>query len=122
MESNNRKRACSGSRAGGGSKPGSCSRTSEMISAGCTKIYTHTSSNTLAQRKELAKALAMLRPGDTIVVWKLDRLRTSIKDLLSTMTLLYKQGIGFKSLTDNIDTTMSGGNQDTTPLLHYAPC
>jgi DNA invertase Pin-like site-specific DNA recombinase len=59
----------------------------------------------------LEKALSLLRPGDTFVVWKLDCLGTSIKELLATMTILAEQGIGFKSLTDNIDTTTSGGKQ-----------
>jgi DNA invertase Pin-like site-specific DNA recombinase len=79
--------------------------------AGCIKIFTDTISNAKAERKELNKALAALRPGDTFVVWKLDRLGTSIKALVRTLTLLEEQGSEFKSLTDTIDTTTSGGKQ-----------
>jgi Resolvase, N terminal domain len=59
------------------------------------------------------------RRRDTLVVWKLDRLGTSVKELIATMNFLAEQGIGFKSLTDNIDTTTSGGNRYTRLLLHY---
>jgi DNA invertase Pin-like site-specific DNA recombinase len=77
----------------------------------CSKIYTDTAGDAKAQRKELEKALSSLRPGDTFVVWKLDRLGTSIKELVATMTFLAEQGIGFQSLTDAIDTTTRGGVQ-----------
>jgi DNA invertase Pin-like site-specific DNA recombinase len=79
--------------------------------AGCSNIFTDTVRGAKAQRKGLDKALATLRPDDTLVVWKLDRLGSSIKELLATMTFLEEQGIGFKSLTDNIDTTIRGGQQ-----------
>jgi|SRR5919106_5205381 DNA invertase Pin-like site-specific DNA recombinase len=79
--------------------------------AGCSKIFIDTVSAAKAERKELAKALSSIRPGETLVVWKLDRLGTSIKDLLRTMTLLEERGVGFKSLTDTIDTTARGGKQ-----------
>jgi DNA invertase Pin-like site-specific DNA recombinase len=78
---------------------------------GCSKIFTDTLSGAKAQRKGLEKALSLLRPDDTLVVWKLDRLGTSIKDLIRTMTYLLERGIGFISLTDNIDTTARGGQQ-----------
>jgi DNA invertase Pin-like site-specific DNA recombinase len=77
--------------------------------AGCDKIFTDTLSSAKAERKGLAKALSVLRPGDCFVVWKLDRLGTPIKELLTTMTFLAEGRIGFKSLTDTIDTTASGG-------------
>jgi DNA invertase Pin-like site-specific DNA recombinase len=79
--------------------------------AGCTKIFTDTASGAKAERKGLEKVLSMLRPDDTLVVWKLDRLGTSIKELIATMTLLEERGIGFQSLTDNIDTTTREGKQ-----------
>jgi DNA invertase Pin-like site-specific DNA recombinase len=79
--------------------------------AGCDKIYTETLSSAKAEHKGLDKALSVLRPDDTFVVWKLDRLGTSIKELLATMIYLSEQGIGVKSLTDRIDTTTSGGKQ-----------
>jgi DNA invertase Pin-like site-specific DNA recombinase len=82
-----------------------------LTKAGCTKLYTNTAADTNAQRKELEKVLSLLRPGDTFVVWKLDRLGTSIKELTHIMTFLAEQGIGFHSLTDAIDTTTRGGTQ-----------
>jgi DNA invertase Pin-like site-specific DNA recombinase len=68
--------------------------------AGCDKIFTDITSEAKAQRKGLEKALSQLRPGDTFVVWKLDRLGMSIKELVSTMMSFAEQGIGFQSLTD----------------------
>ena len=79
--------------------------------AGCGKIFTDTLSGAKANPKGLEKALASLRPDDTLVVLKLDRIGTSIKDVIRTMTYLSERGIGFKSLTDNIDTTARGGMQ-----------
>jgi DNA invertase Pin-like site-specific DNA recombinase len=77
--------------------------------AGCTKIYTDTASGAKAERKGLDEALAYVRKGDTLVVWRLDRLGRSLPHLITTMTSLEERGIGFKSLTENIDTTTSGG-------------
>jgi DNA invertase Pin-like site-specific DNA recombinase len=82
-----------------------------LTKAGCSKIYTSSAPDAATQRKELEKVLSKLRPGDTLVVWKLDRLGTSIKDLTATMLFLAEQGIGFKSLADNIDTSTKGGRQ-----------
>jgi DNA invertase Pin-like site-specific DNA recombinase len=79
--------------------------------AGCSKIFTDTISNATAERQGLDKALSVLRPGDTLVVWKLDRLGTSIKDLSKIMAILEEQGIGFKSLNDSLDTSTRGGAQ-----------
>jgi DNA invertase Pin-like site-specific DNA recombinase len=55
------------------------------------------------------EALNYVRQGDTLVVWKLDRLGRSLPHLIATMTALEERGIGFKSLTENIETTTSGG-------------
>src|SRR5689334_18553596 len=77
--------------------------------AGCSKIFTDTASGALAERKGLADALSYVRPGDTLVVWKLDRLGRSLKDLITRITELQNRQIGFKSLTEQIDTTTSGG-------------
>jgi DNA invertase Pin-like site-specific DNA recombinase len=77
--------------------------------AGCTKIFTDTASGAKAERKGLDEALSYVRKGDTLVVWRLDRLGRSLPDLITTMTDLEGRGIGFKSLTENIDTTTSGG-------------
>jgi DNA invertase Pin-like site-specific DNA recombinase len=77
--------------------------------AGCSKIFTDTASGAKAERKGLDEALAYVRKGDTLVVWRLDRLGRSLPHLITTMTDLEERGIGFKSLTENIDTTTSGG-------------
>src|ERR671915_706863 len=76
---------------------------------GCTKIFTDTASGAKTERKGLEEALNYVRSGDTLVVWRLDRLGRSLPHLIATMTDLEEQGIGFKSLTENIDTTTSGG-------------
>src|SRR3954466_13182313 len=77
--------------------------------AECSKIFTDTASGAQAERKGLAEALAYVRPGDTLVVWKLDRLGRSLKDLITRITELNDRKIGFQSITENIDTTTSGG-------------
>src|SRR5437764_9821874 len=76
---------------------------------GCTKIFTDTASGTKAERKGLDEALEYVREGDTLVVWRLDRLGRSLKHLIETITELNNRKIGFKSITENIDTTTSGG-------------
>src|ERR671933_1685198 len=83
-----------------------------LTKAGCTKIFTDTASGAQAERKGLAEAIAYVRAGDTLVVWKLDRLGRSLKDLITRITELNDHQIGFKSLTENIDTTTSGGKID----------
>jgi DNA invertase Pin-like site-specific DNA recombinase len=80
-----------------------------LENAGCTKIFTDTASGAQAERKGLDEALNYVRKGDTLVVWRLDRLGRSLPHLISTMSDLEERGIGFKSLTENIDTTNSGG-------------
>jgi DNA invertase Pin-like site-specific DNA recombinase len=77
--------------------------------AGCLKIYTDTISGAKSVRKGLSEALDFIRAGDTLVVWRLDRLGRSLKDLIERITDLHNRNIGFKSLTENIDTTTSGG-------------
>ena len=76
--------------------------------AGCEQIFTDTVSGTKAERKGLTAALSHLRSGDTLVVWRLDRLGRSLRHLIDTVTMLHEKGIGFKSLQENIDTTTSG--------------
>jgi DNA invertase Pin-like site-specific DNA recombinase len=76
---------------------------------GCEKIFTDRVSGTKAQRIGLTEALSHLREGDTLVVWRLDRLGRSLRHLIDTITELNARGVGFKSLTENIDTTTSGG-------------
>src|SRR5437588_9160914 len=81
----------------------------ELEKAGCSHIFTDTLSGAKTERPGLYKALHYLREGDSLVVWKLDRLGRSLKHLIETITTLNNRKIGFKSLTENIDTTTSGG-------------
>src|SRR2546425_4608 len=76
---------------------------------GCSKIFTDIISGAKEERKGLDEALAYVRAGDTLVVWKLDRLGRSLKHLIETITKLNNRKIGFRSITENIDTTTSGG-------------
>lgn len=77
--------------------------------AGCEKIYVDEISGTVAKREGLEKAKEMLRKGDELIVWRLDRLGRSIRDLIDWVTILEDEGIGFKSLQESIDTTTSSG-------------
>ena len=77
--------------------------------AGCEKVFQEKASGAQRDRPELKAALDYIRQGDTIVVWKLDRLARSLKQLLETVEDLEGRGIGLKSLTENIDTGTSGG-------------
>ena len=80
-----------------------------LKSAGCEEIYSDVISGVKSQRPGLDKALHYAREGDTIIVWKLDRLGRSIHHLIQTITSLLEKKIGFKSLQENIDTSTSGG-------------
>jgi DNA invertase Pin-like site-specific DNA recombinase len=80
-----------------------------LKSSGCIKIFTDTISGATIERKGLDEGLEYLRNGDTLVVWRLDRLGRSLKHLIETIALLQEKGIAFKSLTENIDTGTSGG-------------
>ena len=77
--------------------------------AGCAKIFTDTASGAKAERKGLEEAISYVRAGDTIAVWRLDRLGRSLPHLIETIGGLEARSIGFKSLTESIDTTTSGG-------------
>jgi DNA invertase Pin-like site-specific DNA recombinase len=80
-----------------------------LSKAGCIKIFTDTASGAKTERIGLDETLNYVRKGDTLVVWRLDRLGRSLPHLITTLTSLEERGIGFKSLTENIDTTTSGG-------------
>ena len=80
-----------------------------LFLAGCELIFTDTASGVQAQRPGLIEALQHCRPGDTLVVWKLDRLGRSLSHLVETVQDLVTRGIGFKSLQESLDTTTSGG-------------
>ncbi|MFC1717374.1 recombinase family protein [Candidatus Poribacteria bacterium] len=77
--------------------------------AGCERIYVEQISGSLSSRPELAQALEMLREGDTLVVWRLDRLGRSLKHLIDQVNQLKERKIGFRSLTESIDTNTSNG-------------
>src|SRR5712692_1221083 len=76
---------------------------------GCERIFTDMTSGAKSERPGLHEAMNHLRPGDTLVVWRLDRLGRTLKHLIATITDLSDKGIGFKSLQENFDTTISGG-------------
>lgn len=80
-----------------------------LTKTGCKKVFDDKISGSRAERPGLAKALEMLREGDTLVVWKLDRLGRSVKNLIDLVGELHKQGVQFKSLTDAIDTGTPSG-------------
>lgn len=80
-----------------------------LRSAGCEKIFEEKLSAALRDRPQLQAALNFVRPGDTLTVWRLDRLARSLKQLIETVEMLSERKIGFRSLTEKIDTTSSGG-------------
>jgi DNA invertase Pin-like site-specific DNA recombinase len=77
--------------------------------AGCYRVFTETASDTRADRPTLEQLLDQLRPGDTLVVWRLDGLGRSLRHLVDTVTGLAEPGVGFRSLQEAIDTTTPGG-------------
>ena len=77
--------------------------------AGCEKCFSDKMTGSKFERKGLEDALAFVRPGDTVVVWKLDRLGRYLQDLIATLNLLKERGVDFISLTEKIDTTTLGG-------------
>jgi DNA invertase Pin-like site-specific DNA recombinase len=77
--------------------------------ADCERIFEEKASGAQRDRPELKATLDYLREGDTLVVWKLDRLARSLKQLIETVEALEERNIGFRSLTENIDTTTPGG-------------
>ncbi len=84
-------------------------QTDALQQAGCERIFEDKISGAKAERPGLQEALAYARKGDSIVVWRLDRLGRSLKHLIETVGQLEEQGIGFRSLQEAIDTTTSGG-------------
>ena len=80
-----------------------------LKSSGCEIIFQEKVSGGRWERPELHRLLGQLRKGDVVVVWKLDRLSRSLKDLLSLMEKIQYLGAGFKSLTESIDTTSPAG-------------
>ena len=80
-----------------------------LKTAGCERIYREKASGGRWDRPELQRLLDQLRPGDVLVVWKLDRLSRSLRDVLTLMERLAEAGAGFRSLTEAIDTTTPAG-------------
>ena len=77
--------------------------------AGCERIFRDKASGAKTERPGLQEAIDFLREGDSLVVWRLDRLGRSLKHLLETVAILEERGVGFRSLQEAIDTTTSGG-------------
>ena len=82
-----------------------------LLKAGCSEknIFTDKITGTKAERKGLEQAFTHLRQGDTLVVWRLDRLGRSLKHLIERVTKLQEQNIAFQSITENIDTSTATG-------------
>ena len=80
-----------------------------LTEAGCAKIFTEQMSGAVTDRPALHDALEFARSGDTLIVWKLDRLARSMKQLIETIEGLRVRGIGFRSLTEALDTTTAQG-------------
>ncbi len=80
-----------------------------LTAAGCDRVYSDVASGALDERDGLTQALDYVRAGDTLVVWRLDRLGRSLKQLIERVTRLDERKVGFRSLTEAIDTTTTGG-------------
>ena len=84
-------------------------QTDALAAAGCARVFVDHASGAKASRPELDRLLDHLRPGDVLTVWRLDRLGRSMKHLVDLVDDLAARGVGFRSLTENIDTTTAGG-------------
>jgi DNA invertase Pin-like site-specific DNA recombinase len=80
-----------------------------LKAAGCGKIFTDKISGTIAERPGLYKLKEHLRKGDTLVVWRFDRLARSLRDLINWMNYLEKEGVGLKNIHESINTSTSAG-------------
>lgn len=88
--------------------------------AGCERIFEETAGGSKRERPELQAALDFMQSGDTLVIWKLDRLARSTRQLLETVERLLQREIGLKTLTQNIDTTTAGGRLIFTVFVAIA--
>ena len=77
--------------------------------AGCERVFEDTASGAKAKRVGLVALMEILRAGDTVVIWRMDRLGRSLKDLIALVERLEAVGVGLRSLQEKIDTTSSGG-------------
>ncbi len=80
-----------------------------LRASGCEKVFVETVSGVSKDRPVLQEALEFLRADDVMVVWKLDRLARSLRQLIETVEQLHERGVGFASVTEAIDTTTPGG-------------
>jgi DNA invertase Pin-like site-specific DNA recombinase len=80
-----------------------------LAAVGCEQVFQEKASGKNKDRPELDACLKVLRQGDTLVVWRLDRLGRSLKDLVEIVHTLEERGVSFQSLTESIDTTNAGG-------------
>ena len=81
-----------------------------LAAEGCLKTYTDTATGTRVDRPEWNKCLADLRPGDTLIIWKIDRLGRNLRDLIDIVTTMEARGVAVKSLTNGlVDTTTAHG-------------
>jgi DNA invertase Pin-like site-specific DNA recombinase len=80
-----------------------------LQAVGCGRVYQDIGSGSLKQRPQLDVALEYLRAGDTLVVWRLDRLGRGLRHLIEAIGELEERDVGFRSLTEQIDTTTAGG-------------
>jgi DNA invertase Pin-like site-specific DNA recombinase len=76
---------------------------------GCTKVFTNVASGAKSERVGIEAAIEFARPGDTLAVWKLDRLGRLLRDLIERINALQARAVGFKSLQEDIDTTTANG-------------
>ncbi len=81
-----------------------------LYAAGCEKVFFDELSGAKAARPELQKAMDTLREGDVLVVWRLDRLGRSLRNLLELVEKLKERKVGFRSIQESMDTSTSGGN------------
>ncbi len=88
--------------------------------AGCKRIFEESASGGRWDRPELHRALDQAREGDVLVVWKLDRLSRSLKDMLHILEKLTEAGAGFRSLTENVDSTVPAGRMLLSMLGAFA--
>lgn len=80
-----------------------------LVRAECEQIFEDTASGKNSRRPGLRRAIRRLKPGDSLVVWKLDRLGRSVRDLITLVSELQALGVNFRSLTDSIDTSTPAG-------------
>lgn len=80
-----------------------------LVAAGCERVFEETAGGARTDRPQLRAALDFLREGDTLMVWKLDRLARSTRQLIDTVEELRRREIGFRCLTQDLDTTTPGG-------------